>query len=804
MNDVSAPVSTQYYDGVYPSPIAPDEVKKRPQYGLQWGKTIFQTAVLGGTSYYSTRNIKFQESRVFANGKQPFTVYLDLLGVDAKNSFLNLDYHPRAVAPKFRDILVNSIMERIERVDCKGLSLDIKKRKDKKKDEAAFRMKEGEFIQGIQQEGGIELEDPNAFVPETDEELEIWSKLNDKEREELLMEEGIQFVLYNNDWEVKKKSIAEDLVDTGMAFTQNYFDGCNRIRLRYIRPEMMIYGFTNSLDFSGLPYMGHLERMSIVDVRSMWPHIPEKELYGLAHNNIGLYGNPNQLTQYNTEYSTGYTRPYDNFKIDVLFFEVRVTKYINVVKSTDKNGNKVVEYTKDSYKPTAEDKTLTKKPIPTIYNGAYLVGSDIIPMWGEQPNLLRNNEDAEDVRFSYSGYMLNNDGTMLPKSPIDAMKSSIIQMDLAILKIQQHLAAAAPDGARIDIDAAVDIDLGQGIGKVGVMKLREIRMQTGDEYWSSKSHDGNAQRPAIEQAIHNMGDKIQQFITVYNFELNCIRDYIGVNEIKDGSGVNPRIGLQVMNNQIQASNTATAHIYGGVVNILQNQAKGIAMRLWDTLKQADVNSMYVKLLGQKNVDFIKYRKDITSSNYDVMITVDMSQDDKQFLEMNINTALQAGTIELEDAIYVRKVPNLELAIRYLAFAKKKRARQAQKDQLELQTNAQQQQAQIVQQQAQQKAQEQAELDQLEIKKTQAKGEMEHQMMMQKLINDSLLKSMDENTRPIPDYVNALIAKQIQDESDREQAEQEEAMMQQQMEEQQMQMTPDEQQMAMQQEQMQMQ
>jgi hypothetical protein len=768
--------TTKYYKDVFPSPIAPDEEKKTKAYGLQVGKSIYSTAMLGGsgTSYYASRNIKFQESRVFANGKQPFQTYLDLLGVNGKNSFINLDYHPRPIAPKFRDILVNSIMERLERVECTGLSLNLKQRKQDKKNDAAFRMKEGEFIKGLQQEAGVEFEDPNAFVPSTEEELDLWSELNDKEREELLMEEAIQFVLYNNDWESIKKELAGDLIDTAMAWAQDYFDGCNRIRVRRVKPEMMVYGPTNTLDFRGAPYMAHVERMSITDVRAMWSHIPEKELYELCRSSIGLYGNPNDLVQYNTDFTLGYTRPYDSFVIDVLFYEYRVTKYVNILKSKDKNGNKITEYPKAGYKPTAEDKQLVKKPIPTIYAGAYLIGSDIVGFWGEQENLLRNNEDVEDLRFSYSGYMLNNDGTMLPKSPIDAMKSSIIQMDLAILKIQQHIAGAAPDGARIDIDSAVEIDLGQGIGTVGAMKLREIRMQTGDEYWSSSKQSGEQNRPAIEQAVHNMGDKISQFISVYNFELNNIRDYIGVNEVKDGSGVNPRIGLQVMNNQIQASNTATAHIYGGYVKILENKAKNIAARFWDTMKSADVNSMYVKLLGQKNSDFIKYRKDITDSNYDVMISVDMSQDDKQFLEMNIQEALKNKTIQLQDAVYIRKVPNLEKAVRYLAFVEKKRKKEAMDEQLEIQNNAQKNQGDIVAAQNKRKAEDQMKMDELEISKTREKGSIEGEHQMQKLINDALLKSMDENTKPIPAYVQALIDKQM--------AQEEEALLQQQEEE----------------------
>ena len=293
--------TTLYPKNVFPSPILPDEEKKTPGYGLAVGTAIYSTAVLGGNSYYSSRNIKFQESRIFANGKQPFQVYLDLMQIDGKNSFTNLDYHPRAIAPKFRDILVNSIMEKVERVECVGLSLEMKKRKNDKKDDAAFRMKEGEFIKGAQQEAGMEFEDPNSFTPDSEDELNIWAELNDKEREELLMEEGIQFVLYNNDWESIKKDIAGDLVDTAMAWTQNYFDGCNRIRIRRVKPEFMIYPNTNTLNFKGVPYMGHMERMSITDVRAMWPKIPEATLYDLAKNSIGLYGNPNDLVQYNTE-----------------------------------------------------------------------------------------------------------------------------------------------------------------------------------------------------------------------------------------------------------------------------------------------------------------------------------------------------------------------------------------------------------------------------------------------------------------------------------------------------------------------
>lgn len=750
----------EFAKGTFPSPILPNNIKNSKKFGIATAKAIYAATIEGTTGYYQQRNSMFKTNRMFANGKQPITTYLELMGVDKDNAFIQLDYHPRPIAPHFRDILVNTIMEKIERIECTGLSLDIKQRKADKKNDAAFRMKEGEFIQAINQEAGIEFEDMNAFTPESEEELELWSELNDKEREEILMEEGINFVLYNNDWISQKKEIAGDLVDTGLAGTQNYFDGVNRIRLKRIKSEYLFYGSTDGLDFRNVPYIGHMERMSIVDCRCLWPEVSEKEWYEVAKSNEGRNGNSVELFNWNYEWTDSYTRPYDGYLVDVMFFEYRVTKYINYVKGKDRNGRKVFDL-KDGKPRDNENKKAFNQPLPTIYSGAWVVGTDILPKWGEAENLLRNNEDKEDVRFSYSIYMLNNDGTMMPLSPMGYLKSSIIQMDLAVLKIQQTLANTPPDGVEMDIDAVTEIDLGAGVGKVGPMKLREIRLQTGDRYYSGKDMAGDKMRPAMQDAKYSIGDKISQFINVYNWEFNNIRSYISINEATDGIGVDERKGLQVMNNQIKASNTATGHIYGGFINILNNTAKCIAIRLWDTLKQADANSMYMKLLGKENVDFIKRRKDITSSNYDVMIRVNQSPDDNMQLEANIERSLAGGQIELEDAVIVRDYAktNPKRAVKYLSFIRKRRLKEMQEAENKKAEQAQTLQAQISQQQMAQSFQQQAELDKMELQKTEKKGAYERENIMQKLINDAILKNM-ETGAAIPKYVQILIDKQM--------------------------------------------
>lgn len=750
-----------YNSGQFPSPIMPKAQLNLPETGKAVALAIYNTCILGSNSYYSIRNGIFAENRIFAQGKQPFQSYLDLLGVDGKASYSNYVFHPRPVAPKFRDILVNDIMAKIESIDCTGLSIGIQQRKEAKKNEAAFRMQHGDFVSEAEKTSGMQFTNPTDFTPENEDELELWSQLNDKEKEELLMSEGIDFILYNNDQQSIKKELAEDLVDTGLCCEVTYFDGRKRIRTKRVRPEYLVYGTTNTLNFRNMPYVGHLERMSILDVRAMYPNFPEAKLYELAYQFRGLYGNPNSLVDYISDFQLTYTRPYDSYLIDVMFFKYKVLKTIDYTKGVDGYGNPIFEFRKSD--GTNPKKQPYKKQIPTWYQGAWLVGAQEVLDWREMPDLIRNNEDVEDVSSGYAIYMLNNNGDMLPMSPMQSIRSSIIQMDLAILRMQNVLAKTPPSGIKMDIDAIMELDMGTGIGKVGPMKLREIYQQTGDVYYSGSKISGDqANKNPIEQLLSSYGGMLQEQMGVYNFELNCIRDYLGINEVKDGSGVNPRLGLGVMQGQVAASNMSTAHIYGGYVSVLTDTAKAIAIMLWDALNIPETNDMYIRLLGKENADFIRYNKDLTRSNYLTRISVNMSQEDRQFLEANIDSALQQGKIQLEDALMVRKYAdyNIEYAIRYLSFMEKKRAKMLQQQQMQLQQQQQQATAQLAQAQQEQAMEQEKAKGQIEGAKTKANNDHEYMMILQKVINDCLVAQMQYGT-PIPPYVENLIANQEQ-------------------------------------------
>lgn len=753
--------NSPYTRGQFPSPLLPRKEMDKPETGRAVGNAIYQTSVLGENSYYWLRNQNFAENRTFSAGKQPFQTYLDLLGTDGKTSYANYAWHPRPIAPKFRDILINDIMSRIENVDCTGLSLEIQKRKDMRKTEMAFQMEHGDYLNQIQQSAGVQLAQKQDFIPENEEELELWDNLKPKEKEEQLMEWGIDFILYNNDWNSIKKEVTGDLVDVGLGATQTYFDGRKRIRVKRIRPEYMVYGATNTLNFRNVAYMAHLERMSITDVRSMFPDTPEQDLYKAAYQNRGLYANPDQLIDFIQDFEIAYTRPYDSWLIDVMFYEYKVMKTINYVKGKDNNDNPIFDLNRKTDGTNPNKKTYVFQ-IPTIYKGAWMIGSDTMLSWGEMENLIRSREDVEDVKFSYSVYMLNNNGDMLPTSPMEMMRSSIVQMDLAILRMQNVIASTPPNGMKMDLDAITELELGKGIGKVGPLKLRELWMQTGDVYYSSSKISGdNANRSPIEQNLNELGDKLHQYIEVYNFELNCIRDYLGINEVKDGSQVNPRIGLGVMQGQQAASNLATAHIYGGWVSLMTDTCEAASILFWDALNTPETNDMYIRLLGKQNADFLLYNKELTKSNYLTKISVNMTLQDRTWLNQQIEVALAQGKLMLEDALMVNKYAsfNIEYAIRYLSFMEKKRQQMAQRQQMQLAQQQQQATAAQADQLMQQKQQDEEQKDKREAAKLEKQALNDHKLLIQQLINAALLEEQ-KTGQQLPTYVQLAINEQL--------------------------------------------
>ena len=100
--------------GYFPSQVVPDIEKSSYEYGLKIAKAI--EGEWFGKDFNANRfNINqrdFHKLRLYARGEQSIQKYKDELSINGDLSYLNLDWTPVLIIPKFVDIVVNGIAER--------------------------------------------------------------------------------------------------------------------------------------------------------------------------------------------------------------------------------------------------------------------------------------------------------------------------------------------------------------------------------------------------------------------------------------------------------------------------------------------------------------------------------------------------------------------------------------------------------------------------------------------------------------------------------------------------------------------
>lgn len=735
------------------------KLKRDVEEGLKISKFL-QKAYNSG--YFSRRNKKFEKNRKFARGKQPMQEFLDLLNVDGKEAFVNLDMKAPAIAPKFMQVIIGGFMKRDEKVKATAIDPVSVDRKQYDRDDAEFRMNFGDEIKGMEAQTGVKLVADGQYTPSDYEELELYFGLEYQLPEEILFEKGCEYVFHENGWPVIKRKLLEDVSETGLGATKAGTGADGKINVRRVVPENSFYGFSNYDDFRDVSFIGEVLSMKLIDIRNDYPNMPEEKIWQLAKQSKQY----TQTVKWDDRFRYSIDRPYDDWTVDVLDYEIKTIDTMMYQAKTNKFGNLIVEKKDKAPQRLGDNKELITKDMYVIYRGVYVLNTDMMLEWGVAKNMIKpsTTKGMADAFFSYSVYMHENldlENMAIP----ERMETSIRQMTLAHLKIQQLIAKLRPSGLIIDIDSLSDINIGQAKA-LSPLELQAVYDQTGNIYYKRRTEDGDNINSVPIQEAPNSGSvsQIQQLIMVYNHYLDRLRDEIGVNEYREGSGVNPKLGLGVQQAQIQASNNATDFIYDAYLSLYQQTAFKISLLLYDSVSYG----------GRQYSEYLSPEK-VKGRQFDVKIEVMPDEKERQFLEGMIQTALSAGMMEFEDAFRVRSIKNTKLAEMYLTKAK----RNKEKAEMEKAKRNSEMNAQVQQQSIQAKAQADAKLNQIEtqgklaIATTEMK--MKQELSEQEFVQLALLKSY-ELGRPLSPEMKAVVDGFF---AKKQQKEMEEMMMQQQ-------------------------
>ena len=103
-----------YLRGNFPSQVVSDLEKMGPEYGLKVARAI-ESEWFNDThsNKYSDNQSKYNRLKLYARGEQSIQKYKDELSINGDLSYLNLDWKPVPIVPKFVDIVVNGMSERM-------------------------------------------------------------------------------------------------------------------------------------------------------------------------------------------------------------------------------------------------------------------------------------------------------------------------------------------------------------------------------------------------------------------------------------------------------------------------------------------------------------------------------------------------------------------------------------------------------------------------------------------------------------------------------------------------------------------
>tara|TARA_B100000085_G_scaffold160489_1_gene145942 strand:- start:4642 stop:5502 length:861 start_codon:yes stop_codon:yes gene_type:complete len=174
-----------------------------------------------------------------------------------------------------------------------------------------------------------------------------------------------------------------------------------------------------------------------------------------------------------------------------------------------------------------------------------------------------------------------------------------------------------------------------------------------------------------------------------------IRDATGINEVMDASSPKADALVGVRQQALAAANNAIYDITNSSMILYKKVCSDIVKCVQVIHPQSILYSIYENAIGKTNMEVLTTFKNLPMYNFGVRVVKDMEESERQYLEQNIQVALAQKEIDLEDAIAVRQLRDLNQAERLLVVRRKKRM--AANQQRAMQNS--QQQAQVQQQSA---------------------------------------------------------------------------------------------------------
>ena len=731
-------VKIEINQAAFPDQFVSDKQKDSMEYGLQVGQAIqyewFRRD--NGSCRFFDQWGEFNRLRLYARGEQSVAKYKNEIAVDGDLSYLNLDWTPVPIIPKFVDIVVNGLNDRLFKVKTFAEDAMSAEKRDQFQRRIESEMVAKPLLQQIEQDFGVNVfQTEESELPGNEEELQLFMQLKYKPAIEIAAEEAIDTILYQNQYQETRKRCDYDLMTLGVSMAKHQFLPGQGIQIDYVDPANVVYSYTEDPYFKDCFYWGEIKTIPMAELVKIDPNISNEDMDKIAKYSQSWYN------YYNT------SQYYENsmFYRDtctLLYFNYKTTHSFVYKKKQMSDGTFKVVPKDDTFNPPQEmmdegNFERVEKKIEVWYDGIMVMGTNIMLKWELAENMVRPKSASQ---FAYPNYV-----AVAPRMYKGNYESLVRRMipfadliQITHLKIQQVVSRVVPDGVYIDADGLNEVDLGTGNAYNPEDALR-LYFQTGSVVGRSYTQDGefnNARQPISQLTSSSGSGKLQMLIGNYNHYLDMIRTVTGLNEARDASSPNPEALVGVQKLAALSSNTATRHILNGSLYLTKRLAEGIVVRTADVMEYSEFKNQFAMQIGKYNLRILEDLKDFYLYDFGVFLEMSPDEEQKAMLEQNIQMALSKQDINLEDAIDIREIHNLKMANQLLKVKRKKKAEMEQMQQQQQQAAA----AEMQQQQFMAQAQMEQQKMEMELQNKMQLKQNEIAMDIEKLKNEALLKA----------------------------------------------------------------
>jgi hypothetical protein len=694
----------------FPSQLDSFDNKIKEGWGLGVARAIesewfYRTS--GSNCKFYTQREDIIERRLYAKGLQNMSKYKKQLGTNGDLSHLNLSSKPITLIPKLVNIICNGMTNRDYSVRAFSIDPTSKDNRVSYRTKIENDMLAKDMLKKAKETLNVDVASmPVEELPESKEELDIHMQLEYKQAIELSEELAIETVFQENRWDDHIKArVLKDIIVTGTGWVKNRFVKDKGIVVEYVDIENKVQSESDCPYYSDCFYHGELKTVLISDVLTEYPWIndyPEakKQLENASNNWWNYHNTPKD----------------DRIKgtTNLLFFTYTTTRERAKKIKEKSTGERILSKASDTFdesklkKGQTNDFKRTSVVEEVLFEGVYVPGTEILLKWEVSEHMSRPKSNKQKVIQQFIGVSPDKE-----KGYIDSCVARMMPIDDKIqvleLKAQQIIQRMMPNGYEIDVDAIVELDLGDG-AKYTQQGVIDMFFETGTILTRSMNSGGdyNYAKKSIQELKHDGSiNQLRALREEREQYTNLLREVIGLNKASDASTPekDSLVGLQKL--AALNTNTATRHILDGTIDVTKRTAEAITYRVADLLKFSDLKEDFVRKVGTNSVEDLEYVKNLHLHDFAIFLDLSPDEEEKAKLESDLTKEIDKGALGVEDKYKILNIKNLKLAVSYLAILKSKRQKKQEEQkmrEIEAQTQGNIKSAQVAEQAKQQTAQ----------------------------------------------------------------------------------------------------